>query len=557
MKHLNFLSNLLSLSLGSPCTDVSLDRRLTVGSPSGRYCSGLMRLVFILAILLTVGVGNVWGTSATWSLVTSEPADWSGEYLVVYSTGCFNGSLTSGFDSSNPVSVSISSNSITLDDQYSVTVSKVSSKYYIQTASGYYIGRNSDSNGVDASTTRTDNYAITFASWNSTNKTIKITGKGGRCLGSNSSNSYKWRFFSSSNAYVNVKLFKKDAGCDGTPLDAPTVTATPSSNSIALSWPNDANATSYTVTCKNTSSGVAAGSVGSVTGTTTKTCTISSLTNGTEYTWSVTAIGNGTNKCNSDPTSANAIPGTYYTVTFMNNGETYATKSIRSGTNLILPDNPSTCDVSKEFVGWSTTNIGSTPTNTKPTMKSTFSTISSATTLYAVFAQKTANSYKLGDANDLIEGQKVLIVNQNASQAMSNTNNSGKLTATGVTISSSTISSPAASLIWTVELDGATKYKFKNTYYVYAYSTSAVYCDDDDSKYPDSWTLTYAGSTGKYYMHSDRGTSSYRLQDYSSNFKLYTSNTTDVFKQSFFIPAYTKYVTQCCTPLGSINGSFF
>ena len=61
MKHLNFLSNLLSLSLGSPCTDVSLDRRLTVGSPSGRYCSGLMRLVFILAILLTVGVGNAWG----------------------------------------------------------------------------------------------------------------------------------------------------------------------------------------------------------------------------------------------------------------------------------------------------------------------------------------------------------------------------------------------------------------------------------------------------------------------------------------------------------------
>ena len=67
MKHLNFLSNLLSLSLGSPCTDVSLDRRLTVGSPSGRYCSGLMQLVSILAILLTVGVGNVWGVTATFT----------------------------------------------------------------------------------------------------------------------------------------------------------------------------------------------------------------------------------------------------------------------------------------------------------------------------------------------------------------------------------------------------------------------------------------------------------------------------------------------------------
>ena len=79
MKHLNFLSNLLSLSLGSPCTDVSLDRRLTVGSPSGRYCSGLMRLVFILAILLTVGVGNVWGASTTGTIVFSSATEGNGK----------------------------------------------------------------------------------------------------------------------------------------------------------------------------------------------------------------------------------------------------------------------------------------------------------------------------------------------------------------------------------------------------------------------------------------------------------------------------------------------
>ena len=81
MKHLNFLSNLLSLSLGSSCTDVSLDRRLTVGSPSGRYCSGLMRLVFILAILLTVGVGEAWGAKITYTFSTkswaASPANWT------------------------------------------------------------------------------------------------------------------------------------------------------------------------------------------------------------------------------------------------------------------------------------------------------------------------------------------------------------------------------------------------------------------------------------------------------------------------------------------------
>lgn len=69
-----YLSNLLSLSLGSPCTDVSLDRRFTVGSPSVGYLSGLMRLVFILAILLTVGSGNVWGDVFTYAFSSTEGA---------------------------------------------------------------------------------------------------------------------------------------------------------------------------------------------------------------------------------------------------------------------------------------------------------------------------------------------------------------------------------------------------------------------------------------------------------------------------------------------------
>ena len=63
MKHLNFLSNLLSLSLGSPCTDVSLDRRLTVGSPSGLH--RLSQYIAVTLLLLVVGVGNVWGGTAT------------------------------------------------------------------------------------------------------------------------------------------------------------------------------------------------------------------------------------------------------------------------------------------------------------------------------------------------------------------------------------------------------------------------------------------------------------------------------------------------------------
>ena len=67
MKHLNFLSNLLSLSLGSPCTDVSLDRRLTVGSPSFDCRSAMLKLVSVLVLILTIGSGNVWGDTYTMS----------------------------------------------------------------------------------------------------------------------------------------------------------------------------------------------------------------------------------------------------------------------------------------------------------------------------------------------------------------------------------------------------------------------------------------------------------------------------------------------------------
>ncbi len=45
-------------------SDVSHDCRLTVGSPSGFNSKRMLKLVSVLAILLTVGVGNVWGAGA-------------------------------------------------------------------------------------------------------------------------------------------------------------------------------------------------------------------------------------------------------------------------------------------------------------------------------------------------------------------------------------------------------------------------------------------------------------------------------------------------------------
>jgi len=77
MKSKNFLSNLWSLLVGSQRNDVEFDRRLTVGSPSGFTINWTLKLVSVLAILMTIGVGNAWGTPAPVNTVLWEET-WTG-----------------------------------------------------------------------------------------------------------------------------------------------------------------------------------------------------------------------------------------------------------------------------------------------------------------------------------------------------------------------------------------------------------------------------------------------------------------------------------------------
>ena len=67
-------------------------------------------------------------------------------------------------------------------------------------------------------------------------------------------------------------------------ISRPNVTVELHSTYVTLTWPNDANAVSYSVTCSG-------GTVGSITGTNTKSCSITGLTGETSYTYSVTATG--------------------------------------------------------------------------------------------------------------------------------------------------------------------------------------------------------------------------------------------------------------------------
>ena len=52
--------------------DISLDRRLTVGSPSGLDAKWMLKLVSVLVLILTIGSGNVWGDVVCYTLTPAS-----------------------------------------------------------------------------------------------------------------------------------------------------------------------------------------------------------------------------------------------------------------------------------------------------------------------------------------------------------------------------------------------------------------------------------------------------------------------------------------------------
>ncbi len=147
--------------------------------------------------------------------VTSNPGSWAGTYLIVYegSKYVLNGSLSSVDAVSNYKSVSISGNKIsatTTTQNYAVTIASYSNGYSIKTASGYYIGRTSDSNGLNSSKTTKYVNTISFVS----DGTVNIKSGGAYLRYNSTSGQYRFRYFKSS-TYTRMKaicLYKLSGG---------------------------------------------------------------------------------------------------------------------------------------------------------------------------------------------------------------------------------------------------------------------------------------------------------------------------------------------------------
>lgn len=144
--------------------------------------------------------------------VTSAPSDWSGEYLIVYEGGsvAFNGGLTTLDVSGNTISVTINDNAIACNattQAAQFTIAKSGSSYTIKSASGYYIGRTNNNNGLNTSQTTAYTNTISYNSGN-----VDVKSSGGAYLRYNSASSdQRFRYYRSS-TYTSqkaIQLYKK------------------------------------------------------------------------------------------------------------------------------------------------------------------------------------------------------------------------------------------------------------------------------------------------------------------------------------------------------------
>lgn len=328
-----------------------------------------------------------------------------------------------------------------------------------------------------------------------------------------------------------------------TPLEMSTVTATPGDSKITLTWSEVSNASSYTVECPG-------GTVGSVTGASTKTCTITGLTNGNAYTWSVMPVGDGTTYCEENtPATGSTIPNATYSITYHDKDGAHSVDALGGSALLeVLPNSPTSCDIDiyPYFVGWSTTDIPSGGTTEQPTLVSAeiVNSTTASKTYYAVWSDVDPNAGggSWEKATSISVGDKVVFVHDEKKRELTGVANDIG-TATEIP------NGIEGTYVLTIEAGTANNsYSFKNENIYLSWSSGNNLYTSNTKNNASSWTINT--STDGNFKFANVGTTSRILQFNTSSprWACYTSSQSafQIYKQSTAAGTAT-YITTCAT----------
>lgn len=356
---------------------------------------------------------------SVYAKVTSTSDITDGQYLIVYESGsvAMNGGLATLDATSNTISVSIEDNQIEITEATEAaefTIAAKSGGYSIKSASNKYIGHTGSSNALK--TSDNDDYTITLAI---SDGNLNATCNNYNLRYNSSSGQTRFRFFSS--AQQSIQLYKKMSG-----------------NATYSNYSTDCNeGTKVTITF-NANGGEGTMAAQQVPQSTSRNLNSNTFTRA-HYTfngWNTQANGSGTSYA--DGASINTstdltlyaqwTEASQYTVTFKNNGVTYATKTNYEGETITDVADPTACE-GYTFEGWSTQTYAAD--NTSAATIDYTGTIPAANTTYHAVYSKTVS----GGGGSSGSSEFTFEPSDFSGQGTSGTGSSMSATNNGVTLS--------------------------------------------------------------------------------------------------------------------------
>ena len=260
----------------------------------------------------------------------------------------------------------------------------------------------------------------------------------------------------------------------------------------------------------------------------------------------------------------------HYKVHYWNSGTDVHQESVLAGADASatwdgVGDNDG-CDTEtyKYFVGWSKTNVGSTPTTTKPTIGGTYTSVSADVNYYAVWTNVNPGGWERYESSTLAEGDYLIVQKSGETYYTMKNGTVGSTTHRmdhGVAVfSGSLISAPSSALsydlndfIWHIAESSTsgyyTIYNADESKYVAATGTASDIAfvaspADDKELFSFTYSSTYKtyNWTSKY--NTDNSVNAH-LRDANSGWACYAAQSNDSYLY-YRAGGTAKYITNCC-----------